>query len=262
MRGQGGSAPGWRIDRVVWQASGMRFDDVELLRLILKDEETPTGALFSGFSLIQAIAGKTVLDHPNDYRAFAKELLLGREAGLLDFADRTWPGSPGPNPLVDSHQWLQQISNIHLTIPGRDRAQGRVTVRPLPDPDEDDGRLIAGMTLEEIAREIGDTYTADQIPKFLADSGIPPEYVPINQGDSKWEYVLLILDRLDERGSASRRVLREFIGAWLDNRLHTWPEEDARRRILRQLGQQGWSVRDGRLVVGPQQVAVPEPPRG
>jgi uncharacterized protein (TIGR02391 family) len=116
------------------------------------------------------------------------------------------------------------------------------------------------MTLEEIAREIGDTYTADQIPKFLADSGIPPEYIPMNQGDSKWEYVLLILDRLDQVGSASRRVLRELIGAWLDNRLHTWPDDDARRRILRQLGQQGWSVRDGRLVVGPQQVAVPGPP--
>jgi hypothetical protein len=102
----------------------MRFDHLELLRSILKDEETPTGALFSGFSLIQAIAGKTVLDHPNDYRAFAKELLLARGAGFLDFEERTWPGSPGPNPLVDAHQWLQQISNVHLTIAGRDRAQG------------------------------------------------------------------------------------------------------------------------------------------
>jgi hypothetical protein len=80
----------------------MRFDDLELLRFILKDEETPTGALFSGFSLIQALAGSIVLNHPNDYRAFAKELLLAREAGLLDFEERTWPGSPGPNPAVDA----------------------------------------------------------------------------------------------------------------------------------------------------------------
>ncbi|MHB8490469.1 MAG: TIGR02391 family protein [Candidatus Dormibacteria bacterium] len=241
----------------------MHFDDLELLRSILKDELTPTGALFSGFSLIQTVASGTVLDHPNDYRAFAKELLLARDAGFLEFDEGAWSGSPGVNPAVDAHQWLQQISNIHLTLAGRDRAQGRVIVRPMPEPNEDDGRPVAGMTLEEVARAIGDTYNALQIPKFLTDSGIPPEYIPINQGDSKWEYVLLILERLDQVGSASRRALREFIGAWLDNRLHTVPEDDVRRRILRQLGQQGWAVRDGRLVVGPPQAAVPEaPPSG
>jgi uncharacterized protein (TIGR02391 family) len=237
----------------------MRFDDLELLRSIYQEEETPTGALFEGLSLIRAVARGAVLDHPNDYRAFANELLLARQAGYLDFDERIWPDTPGAHARLEAHQWLQQIGNIHLTLAGRDRALGRVIVRPLPDSDEDDGRPVAGMTLEEIARAIGDSYTTNQLPKFLGDSGIPPEYIPVNQGGGKVDYVLGVLEGLDQVGSASRRALRAFIGAWLDNRLHTWPEDEVRRRILRQLGQQGWSVRDGRLVVGPQQAAIPEP---
>ena len=243
----------------VWQACVMRFDDLELLRFVLEQEETPTGALYDGLRLLQALAGGLVSDQ-NDYRAFANELVLAHRAGLLDFEERISAGSLPVDPAVDSHRWLQQINDIHLTIAGRDRAQGRVILRPLPDPDEDDGRPVAGMTLEEIARAIGDAYTGSQIPQFLVDSGIPEMYVVPFAGDSKWHYVLTVLDGLDHVGSASRRILRQFIGAWLDNQLHTWPDEDVRRRVMRQLGQQGWHLKNGRLVVGQPEPGEPDPP--
>lgn len=38
---------------------------------------------------------------------------------------------------------------------------------PLPDPEEDDGQMIAGSTLELIARDLGDTYTLAQLPRFF-----------------------------------------------------------------------------------------------
>ena len=237
----------------------MHFDDLQLLHSILEYEEKPSGALIDGLRLIQAVAGGTVLDHQNDYRLFANELRLARAAGLLDFQERIWPGSPPLN-TMEPMMWLQQISDLHLTIKGRDRALGRIIIQPLPDPDEDDGRPVAGMTLEEVARALGDMYTMTQLPKFLVDSGIPAEYLPLVESDSKWHYVLTVLENLDQVGSASRRILRQFIGAWLANRLHTWPEDEVRQRILRQLRQQGWHVRDGRLVIGPQQAGEPEPP--
>jgi uncharacterized protein (TIGR02391 family) len=172
-----------------------------------------------------------------------------RDAGLVHLPQARRTRSSG----------FSRLPDIHLTILGRDRALGRVIIQPLPDPDEDDGRAVAGMTLEEIARAIGDSYTMSQIPQFLVDSGIPAEHLPPVEGDSKWHYVLSVLDHLDQVGSASRRLLRHFIGSWLDNRLHTWPTEEVRGRLLRQLAQQGWHVQDGRIVVGPQQAGEPEP---
>gem|GEM_PF-5171539 len=40
----------------------------------------------------------------------------------------------------------------------------------LPDPDEDDNRIITGLTMEEIARSIG-----DKLPRYLRESGIPED---------------------------------------------------------------------------------------
>jgi hypothetical protein len=78
------------------------------------------------------------------------------------------------------------LYNIKLTLTGRDRARCRVFQEEPPDPEEDDGRIITGLTMEEIARSIGNVYTAAQLPRYLRDSGIPtcfphirhPFYVP------------------------------------------------------------------------------------
>ncbi len=140
---------------------------------------------------------------------------------------------------------------------GRDRARGRKILKPLPSPDEDDDRPIAGMTLEDIARAIGDAYTGSQLPKFLRDSGIPSEFIQAPPTGSKWEYVMAVLEHLHDGGSDARRALRNFIGRWLINKLHTWPRDDARQRIIASLAQQGWHIRDETLVIGEQQTAHP-----
>ena len=153
-------------------------------------------------------------------------------------------------PLLDANVWLQQIRDIRLTLDGRDRARGRVVLRPLPDPAEDDDRPITGMTLEEIARAIGDTYTTGQLPRYLRESGVPDDRVPEAVSGNKWEYVFSVLTELHDGGSGARRTLREFIGGWLEGRHHAPPENRVRRRIVALLGQQGWQVRDGRLGIG------------
>jgi len=202
-------------------------------------------------ALIQRARPDAELDHQRDPRPFAHELLLARDAGLLTFDDRTW-GQRLADPNSEAYQWLQQIRDLSLTIAGRDRARRREIVTPLADPDQDDRRLISGLTLEEIARGIADKFTASQLPTFFINSGVPEEFVPAAvAGDKdKWEYALSILEGLHNGGSAARRVLRAFIGAWLSDRLHESPSDRERRRIVDRLGRQGWHVKDGVLVVG------------
>jgi hypothetical protein len=72
------------------------------------------------------------------------------------------------------------------------------------------------MTLEEIARSIADVYTDRQLPRYLEDLGVPERYLADVEGQGKWEFVLSVLERLHDGGSEARRVLREFIGGWLD----------------------------------------------
>jgi uncharacterized protein (TIGR02391 family) len=247
------------MDRRCLGVHDVRWDDLQLLRLIDELEEREPGLLSTGLSLMQRIAGAG-LDHENDPPLFARELLLAHHAGYITFDDRAvWPANT--DPLTNAFSWVQQIRDIRLTIEGRDRARGRVIMRPLPDPEEDDDRPIAGITLEEIARAIGDTYTGSQLPRFLLDSGVPAEYVSSFAGESKWAYLMSLFERLHEGGSASRRSLREFLSRWLENRLHTGPRADVRDRILAQLARQGWFVREDRLVIGePQAGEIPSAP--
>lgn len=120
-----------------------------------------------------------------------------------------------------------------------------------PDPHEDDGRPIAALTLEEIARSVAERYSAKQLPVFLTESGIPPSSLPEDASGWKWEYVHEALLGLTDGGSAARRSLRSFVGAWLSDQLHTGPpSEEERDRLLSDLARQGWHLRDDRLVVG------------
>ncbi len=180
-------------------------------------------------------------------------LVLATHAGYVAW-DARGVSPYRPDPLSDPNAWLQEIRDIRLTLPGRDRARGRLVLRELPDPDEDDDRLITGMTLEEISRAIGDAFTPSQLPKFLRDSGIPEDYLTPLDGADNWAYVLAVLERLHNGGSAARRTLREFIARWLEDKLHDGPSPDLRRRVVAQLARQGWFVRGGRLVIGEPQV--------
>ena len=176
--------------------------------------------------------------------------MIARNAGYLEWNEMTSPGVPRPDPTIDPQRWLQEIRDLRLTLSGRDRARARLFQRPLPNPEEDDDRPITGMTLEEIARQIGDTYSGSQLPRYLSDSGIPAEFIPAEVTGSKWAYVLNIFEALHDGGSAARRALREFIGAWLQGRLHAPPPPEARERITALLGGQGWHVVDDKLVIG------------
>ena len=84
--------------------------------------------------------------------------------------------------------------------------------------------------------------------------GIPEEFLSSVDGQDNWTYTLAVFERLHDGGSATRRVLREFIGRWLENKLHDGPRPDVLRRILAQLGRQGWYVKESRLVVGLPQI--------
>jgi hypothetical protein len=240
----------------------MRWDDLQLLRLIDDFEESEqTGHLASGDTLMQAAASGRPIDWDRDCRTFARELLLAHQAGYLEWRGPFDSGARALDPIVEAQQWLQQINDIRLVLDGRDRARGRVIQRPLPDPDEDDDRPITGMTLEEIARAIGDTYNAPQLPRYLRESGIPQEFLPAEVVGNKWEYVLGVFEALHDGGSAARRALRQFISGWLEGRYHTPPRPEARKRIAALLAAQGWHVHEGRLVIGERTADVVGVPR-
>lgn len=241
----------------------MPWDDLKLLRFVDELEATEQlGLLVTGYAFLQAAGDGQPFDWDRDGRSFARELLLARDSGYLEWNEMRRAGAPDPDPVMESQQWLQEIRDIRLTLSGRDRARGRVIQRPLPDPDEDDDRPITGMTLEEIAREIGDTFSGSQLPRYLRDSGIPEEFVPIEVTGSKWAYVLDVLESLHDGGSSARRVLREFVGGWLQGQFHAAPAPEVRRRIVALLGTQGWQVKDSRLVIGeriPNAAGAPAP---
>jgi uncharacterized protein (TIGR02391 family) len=229
----------------------MRWDDIELLGLVDRCEaEEEFGPLMTGYSLMEAAREGRPFDPALDPRALARELLLARQGGYLEWNEFVRHGARRPHPIDEPQQWLQEIRDLRVTLAGRDRARGRVVLRPLPDPEEDDGRLITGMCLEEIARAIGETYTGAQLPRYLADSGIPAGFVPEEVAGSKASYVLGVLESLHDSGSAARRSLREFIGGWFEGAHHVPPDAEVGERITARLAAQGWHVRDGRLVVG------------
>lgn len=229
----------------------MRWDDLQLLHLIDELEASgQLGSLVTGYAFMQAASDGQAVDWDRDGRPFARELVIARNAGYLEWVDMTTPNVARADPTMDAQRWLQEIRDLRLTLPGRDRARGRLFQRPLPDPEEDDDRPITGMTLEEIARQISDTYSGSQLPRYLGDSGIPEEFIPTEFAGSKWVYVLSVLEALHDGGSASRRALREFIGAWLQGRLHAPPPPEVRERITALLAGQGWQVVDGKLVIG------------
>ena len=83
-----------------------------------------------------------------------------------------------------------------------------------------------------------------------ASRAYPADAVPPTVTGDKWQYVLDVLSTLHEGGSAARRALREFIGGWLDGRYHAPPSTEVRKHVVALLGQQGWHVSGGRLVIG------------
>lgn len=81
-----------------------------------------------------------------------------------------------------------------------------------------------------------------------------PEGTPQVDAD-RGVFAYAVLIGLDMWGSEGRRILRSFIGAWLDNRMNSGPTEELRGKLVEQLARRGWYVVEGNLVIG-------EPARG
>jgi uncharacterized protein (TIGR02391 family) len=237
----------------------LRWDDLQLLRLIDQLELNEPGTLSRGLDLMERAARDQdrKLDYQRDVAPFAWELRLANHGGYLVWEDLLSLGSQPADPDRDPHFWLQQITQIRLTLAGRGRARGQVIVLPLPDPSQDDNRLIAGLTLELVARTIADTYTGSQLAQFFTDSGVPSGYISDDIGEDRQAWVLSVLEKLHNGGSEARRELRSFIGRYLSNQLGEPPNDRVRRTILARLGQQGWHVHEGILVIGERSPAEP-----
>jgi hypothetical protein len=142
----------------------------------------------------------------------------------------------------------ERTRRFALTTAGQDRARGRLVQTAPPDPDEDDGRPISALVCKQVAESIANEYRPDQIPPFLHESGIPLDRLPLPDGAP--DDVSAVLAALDQWGSEGRRILRTFLGRWLDNRLLTGPDDELRVKVLDQLARGGWFLGEERLVVG------------
>ena len=173
------------------------------------------------------IAGTQIFDDKL-VRGFLQEPEILAAEGYLTFrayvqsenTRRSWP-----------YQYLEQIRDFALTVKGQDRARGMRVVQPLPNPDEDDARSISALILQQIASTIAEEYTPQQVLVYLDETGIPldrlplPEETPDVRGDAGG-FVCGVLIGLDQWGSEGRRILRSFIGSWLDDRLISGPTDD------------------------------------
>lgn len=234
-----------------------RLDDIEILQAIdrLQREVYSGGPLRSvhGLYLMEQITGSVPHDHQL-MRGFVQELHIARDVGLVTF--RTQP-DPRPNLADNDPNWyLQTISDFALTAEGQDRARGRMVVQPLPDPAEDDGRKLSNLILKEVAEAITSQYAPDEVAEFLAEEGIPPPELTLPDGTAPGD-AHAILAALWRWGSEGRRLLRQFVGRWLDDQLLSGPDAELRARLIEQLARQGWQVRATDSVV-----VICEPVRG
>jgi hypothetical protein len=92
-----------------------RWDDLQILRHMDEVAESNPSALMHGLQLLQSSQPPGEWDHLRDPPAFAKELLLARDAGLVTWEERDY-GQELSNPASNSYQWLQQIRDLSLTI--------------------------------------------------------------------------------------------------------------------------------------------------
>jgi uncharacterized protein (TIGR02391 family) len=234
-----------------------RWDDIEILRAIdgYQQETYGGGPLrgVDGLHLMERIAGSFVVDQQR-IRGFVQELLIAADSALLTF--KVQP-DPRPNlPDADPNWFLQTISEFALTVAGQDRARGQVIVQPLPDPSEDDGRKLGNLILKKVAAAICEQYAQDESADLLRDEGIPPAELPLPAGTAEGD-THVVLSALWRWGSPGRRMVRHFLGRWLDDQLMTGPSPDLRAELIELLARQGWRVRESDSVL-----VIAEPIRG
>ena len=230
----------------------IHWDEFEILRALDEGERGNSSRIYDGAELMRTIATqREEATTAEDHKSFLREMFALGRGNLVTWELTKIPPTVPPFNPHEAHHYLQNMHNPTLTIPGRDRACGRIVERPWPEPGEDDGRLIRALTLNEIADIIGAAYSPVQVIQLFIDSDVSMERFSfegvIVEGPPMVSHVL---HELMAGVDGERRELRHFLGAWLDDQLHTGPSEDEREKLTRDLARQGWFVRDGRLVVG------------
>jgi uncharacterized protein (TIGR02391 family) len=232
----------------------MRWDNITILQAVDRLQERSGGGEVwgvDGRQLMDDVAGAQVTDDML-VRGFIRELEIAKDEGYLTYriganAEQMRNSMP--------YQYLQRITSFALTVKGQDRGRGIRVVQRLPSPTEDDGRAISALILGQIAAAIAEEYTPQQILIFLREADVPldrlplPEETPDVRNDpGGFAYGVLI--GLDEWGSEGRRILRVFIGAWLDDRFNSGPSDELRDGLIEKLARRGWYVVEGNLVIG------------
>jgi uncharacterized protein (TIGR02391 family) len=182
---------------------------------------------------------------------FLHELRIAQGASQLTWRLR----DPNANPQ-DANQYLQQIHDLALTPAGQDRARGQVVVLPPPDSDEDDGHDLSDLILRRVQEAISHEYAPDQAAVFLGEKGIPPDWLVV-QDPTAGTDAHTILAAVWRAGSLGRRLVRQFLGRWLDGQLITCPDGELRAALVEQLARQGWQIRPSDSVL-----VAAEPVRG
>ena len=214
------------------------FDNIQILKAIDERQQQAEGRplWMSGHQLLSEISGAHAAD-PRLMPGFLQELLIAQVAGQLTW--RLMDHSVRPQ---DANYFLQQIQDLALTPAGQDRARNRVVVLPPPDPDEDDGHDLSDLILRRVAAAITDEYAPDQVVIFLVEQGIPPDWLALPEGTAGGD-AHAVLAAVWRSGAQGRRLVRRFLGRWLDGELITGPDGELRAALTEQLARQGWQIR-------------------
>jgi uncharacterized protein (TIGR02391 family) len=226
------------------------WDSISILQAVDRHQEHYGGGAVSGVDgrqLMDEVAGQGVSEDGR-VRGFVRELHIARDGGYLDFTVDDLMGVADQIQRSQPYQYLQMLRNFALTVAGQDRARGIRVVQPLPDPDEDDGRPISRLILDRVTKELIGEYAPGQLLDFLADGGL--NILVDSRDDFPPELLYDILPALEAGSGDDRRLLRVFLGAWLDDRLVSGPTDEVRSTLVDQLARRGWHIRDSRLVIG------------
>jgi uncharacterized protein (TIGR02391 family) len=228
------------------------IDNIAILKAIDQHQRQQGGRPYwmSAHHLLADISG-TFAPDPQLMPGFLQELLIAEAAGHL-----TWRTTDQRARLQDPNWYLQQIQDLALTTEGQDRARGRMIERPAPAPGEDDGHELSDLVLQQVAEIITAEYAADQRVRFLAEEGIPPEWLGLPE-DIAPDDVHAVLAETWRTASLGRQLVRRFLGRWLDERLITGPDAGQRASLIGQLLRQGWQIRESDSVL-----VATEPVRG
>jgi hypothetical protein len=207
------------------------FDNIQILKVIDERQRQGEGRplWINAHQLLSEVSGT----YSADLRlmpGFLQELFIARAAGQL-----TWRlMNENANPQ-DANYYLQQIQDLALTPDGQDRARNRLVVLPSPDPDEDDGHDLSDLIFRQVAEAITHEYAPDQVVTFLGEQGIPPDWLAVLSDESAVGDAHRVLAAVWRAGSMGRRLVRQFLGHWLDGQLITGPDGELRAALERVL---------------------------